>query len=40
MDEMLASQKKMLERLGKKGADVGDEKMKILYEKHIRKIKG
>jgi len=38
MSEMLASQKKMLDRLGNKGAGVSDEKMIELYEKHLKKI--
>ena len=39
MDEMLASQRKMLERLGKQGSDVSKDKMKVLYEKHLMKLK-
>ena len=39
MDEMLASQQKMLERLNQKGADVSNDKMKVIYGKHLKKIK-
>jgi len=38
MQEMLASQAKMLERLGKKGSDVSDEEMAEKYEKHLKEI--
>jgi len=38
MSEMLASQKKMLDRLGNKGAGVSEDKMTELYEKHLKKI--
>ncbi len=38
MSEMLASQKKMLERKGEKGAGISDEKMAELFKKHLQKI--
>ena len=40
MQEMLASQAKMLERLGRKGGDVSDEEMAEKYEKHLKEIGG
>lgn len=36
MEEMLASQRVMLQRRGEKGADVSDEKMAENFEKHLR----
>ncbi len=38
MEEMLASQRTMLDRLGRKGASVSSEKMAELYEKHLRNV--
>jgi hypothetical protein len=38
LDEVLRSQNKMLERLGNKGPDVSDEKMKENYKMHLRKV--
>ncbi len=38
MQEMLASQRAMLDRLGRKGAGVSTEKMAELYEKHLRNV--
>ena len=38
LDEVLRSQNKMLERLGNKGPDVEDEKMKENYKMHLRKV--
>ena len=38
LDEVLRSQNKMLERLGTKGPDVDDEKMKDNYKMHLRKV--
>ena len=37
-DEVLASQAKMLERLGKKGGGVGDEKMKALFTQQLKEF--
>lgn len=39
MQEMLASQNRMLERLGKKGGDLSDEEMAEKYEKHLQEIR-
>lgn len=39
LDEVLASQNKMLERRGETGGGVSDEKMKVNYEKHLGKVK-
>ena len=38
MEEMLASQRVMLERLGQKGGDVSDEEMGKKFEKHLRQV--
>jgi len=38
IEEMLASQRAMLDRLGRKGAGVSTEKMADLYEKHLRNV--
>lgn len=38
MNEILASQKVMLNRLGRDEADVGNEEMARHFEKHLRKI--
>ena len=38
MDEVLASQKKMLERSGKQGADVSDEKLAELFTSQLTKF--
>jgi hypothetical protein len=38
MEEILASQKVMLARLGRKGAGVGDEKMGEKFQEHLRKL--
>jgi hypothetical protein len=38
MSEILASQKKMLQRRGEAGAGVNDDKMAQNYEKHLRRI--
>jgi hypothetical protein len=38
MDEVLASQKKMLERSGKEGADVSDEKLAELFTSQLAKF--
>jgi len=38
MKEMLASQKVMLQRLGRQGANVGDEEMVEKFEKHLRNV--
>ena len=37
-DEVLASQAKMLERLGEKGGGVGDEKMKALFASQLKEF--
>jgi hypothetical protein len=39
MDEMLASQQKMLENLKKSSSSVSNDEMKIIYGKHLRKLK-
>ena len=39
LDEMMASQDRMLARLGKASADTEPEKMKALYSKHLSDIK-
>jgi len=39
MEEILASQRAMLERLGRDGGGVGDEEMGEKFEKHLRDIK-
>ena len=38
MEEMLASQKSMLDRLGREGANVSAEKLAELYKKHLRNV--
>jgi len=38
MKEMLTSQRVMLQRLGRKGADVSDEEMAEKFEKHLRDV--
>lgn len=38
LDEVLRSQNKMLERLGNKGPDVDDQKMRENYKMHLRKV--
>jgi len=38
MQEMLSSQRVMLQRLGKKGDDISDEKMAEKFEKHLRQV--
>jgi hypothetical protein len=38
LDEVLASQNKMLERRGESGGDTDDERMKQLYRTHLRKV--
>ena len=38
LDEVLASQNKMLVRRGEKGSDANDEKMKRLYTNHLGKV--
>jgi hypothetical protein len=38
LDEVLASQNKMLVRRGEKGSDAGDEEMKRLYTNHLGKV--
>jgi hypothetical protein len=38
MKEVLASQRKMLERTGKKGASVGDEKLSELFKAQLDKF--
>lgn len=40
LDEVLASQSKMLERNGRPADSSQDEKMRILYQKHLDDIKG
>ena len=40
MKEVLASQRKMLQRLDREGADVSEEEMKEKYEKHLLKLEG
>ncbi len=39
MEEMLASQRVMLDKLRRKGSDLGDEEMSEKYEKHLRHVK-
>ncbi len=38
LKEVLASQKKMLERMGKKGASIGDEKLSELFKAQLEKF--
>ena len=38
IEEVLLSQKKMLERIGKKGADIADEKLSELFKSELEKI--
>ena len=38
IEEVLLSQKKMLERIGKKGADIADEKLSGLFKSELEKI--
>jgi len=38
VEEILLSQKKMLERIGKKGADITDEKLARLFKQELEKI--
>jgi hypothetical protein len=38
MGEILASQKKMLERRGEKGAGLSDEEMAESFEEHVQKV--
>jgi hypothetical protein len=39
LEEVLASQRKMLHDRGERGGDVDDDQLRVYYERHLRKIK-